>query len=266
MPLPPLRHPILVWMLHLQILDMLPLHRLDLLHCHPGLVMLLGLHDGDALVVVVNPDAEGDFDVALSDDVFVESVEYLAGGGKGSSGVVRWWWWLGMCGGGRGRSGSMACDLVDGFVVVHDDVGWAAIVGVGSVVVGVAAGRAGLIGNMLHHKLRLRHLPHFNASLSLGTRRHRRSIARNPKPSGTRRAIKAVTSISIDPRARAGFSERDGGAAFGAAVGWISPSRGASAADASSSASASASSATTRHEAGRARNATVTVTVTVTKQ
>mmetsp|Transcript_6440 Transcript_6440/g.12722 ORF Transcript_6440/g.12722 Transcript_6440/m.12722 type:complete len:458 (+) Transcript_6440:232-1605(+) len=80
MPLPP---PMRLRMLHLHILDMVPLHRLDLLHGHPGLMMLLRLHDGDALVVIVDSDAEGDFDVALSDDVFVESFEYLAGSGEG---------------------------------------------------------------------------------------------------------------------------------------------------------------------------------------
>jgi len=158
----------------------------------------------------------------------------------------------------------MAGDLVDGFVVVvvvHDDVGWAAVVGVGG-----AARRAGLIGNMLHHKLWLRNFPHSLVSPSLPTfsTGTRHDIARNSKPAGTRRAIKAVASIPIHTRARAGFAERDGGTAFGAAMGWISSSSSSPANAPSTSTSTSTSTArnaTSRHEAGRrSRNATVAVT------
>ena len=42
----------------------------------------LGLHDADALVVVVNANAEGDLDVVLADDVLVEAGEDLLRGGE----------------------------------------------------------------------------------------------------------------------------------------------------------------------------------------
>lgn len=42
----------------------------------------LGLHDADALVVVVNANAEGDLDVVLADNVLVEAGEDLLRGGQ----------------------------------------------------------------------------------------------------------------------------------------------------------------------------------------
>ena len=42
----------------------------------------MGLHDADALVVVVNANAEGDLDVVLADDVLVEAGEDLLRGGQ----------------------------------------------------------------------------------------------------------------------------------------------------------------------------------------
>ena len=42
----------------------------------------LGLHDADALVVVVNANAEGDLDVVLADDILVEAGEDLLRGGE----------------------------------------------------------------------------------------------------------------------------------------------------------------------------------------
>ena len=42
----------------------------------------LGLHDADALVVVVDTHAEGDLDVVLADDVLVEACEDLLRGGQ----------------------------------------------------------------------------------------------------------------------------------------------------------------------------------------
>ena len=42
----------------------------------------MGLHDADALVVVVNSNAEGDLDVVLADDVLVEAGEDLLRGGQ----------------------------------------------------------------------------------------------------------------------------------------------------------------------------------------
>mmetsp|Transcript_9107 Transcript_9107/g.19637 ORF Transcript_9107/g.19637 Transcript_9107/m.19637 type:complete len:230 (+) Transcript_9107:1569-2258(+) len=144
MPLPPHQLPRL---LSLYVPQMRGLHRRLL--CFPHY---------QPLVVIVHSHRKGDFDIALSDDVFVESVEDGAGGGEGLGwrrrGVV--------IGRRRRRRGivdgvaagcTVACDP---FLIVHDEVGWTAWYFF--VVAVYVLGRVGLIGNMLHDKLRMRNL------------------------------------------------------------------------------------------------------------
>mmetsp|Transcript_1574 Transcript_1574/g.2910 ORF Transcript_1574/g.2910 Transcript_1574/m.2910 type:complete len:575 (-) Transcript_1574:427-2151(-) len=145
MPLPPRQ---LSRLLSLYIPQMRSLHR-----------RLLRLPHDQSLVVIVHSHRKGDFDIALSDDVFVESVEDGTGGGEGlgrrRSVVIGrlWWWWRNGIVDGVAAGCTMAGNS---FLIIHYEVGWTAWYFF--VVAVYVLGRVGLIGNMLHHKLRMRNL------------------------------------------------------------------------------------------------------------